>query len=206
MEERSMKVEPVIQEGQFVRLEPMTMEHAPRLLVAAQHDDIWRYVSAPRPYTVAEMQKWMQTALDQQGQGFRIPFVTIDRTSDRVIGSTSYLDIQPANFNLEIGWTWLNPEFWRTPRNTEAKYLMLKHAFETLETIRVQIKTDSRNYISQNAIERIGGVKEGVLRRSMIYYNGYIRDTVYYSILDREWPEVKSKLEAKLKSYSPANN
>jgi RimJ/RimL family protein N-acetyltransferase len=144
------------------------------------------------------MQAIIHGALGQQAAGHRLPFAIIDRQSGRAIGSTSYLDIQPQNKSLEIGWTWLGKPYWRTPRNTECKYLLLKYAFEVQQAIRVQLKTDSRNYISQNAIQRIGGVKEGVLRNHMIYPSGYIRDTVYFSILNREWPEVKARLEARM--------
>ncbi|HEX2914111.1 MAG TPA: GNAT family protein [Chloroflexia bacterium] len=194
-----MKVEPVVLQGRFVRLEPLTLEHAPDLLEAAQDDDVWRYVSLSRPYTLQEMKTIIEGALKQPA---RLPFATIDAASGRAIGTTSYLDIQPQNRGLEIGWTWLGKPYWKTPRNTECKYLLMKHAFETLGAIRVQLKTDSRNYISQNAIERIGGKKEGVLRRHVIYPSGYIRDSVYYSIIDQEWPEVKQRLETKLAGYS----
>lgn len=196
------KVQPVTLEGRHVRLEPLTLAHAPQLWQAAQHDDLWRFVSIARPHTLAQMQAIIESALEQQEQGGRVPFATIDAATGQAIGSTSYLEIQPSNKALEIGWTWLARDHWRTPRNTECKFLLLRHAFEQLGAIRVQLKTDSRNHISQNAIERIGGVKEGVLRRHMIYPSGYIRDTVFYSILDREWPEVKVRLEAKLASYA----
>jgi RimJ/RimL family protein N-acetyltransferase len=197
-----MKITPVKLEGQHVILEPLSLEHAPQLFEAAQDDDVWRYVSIPRPTSLVEMQAIIHGALGQQAAGARLPFATIDRASGKAIGSTSYLDIQPQNKTLEIGWTWLGKPYWRTPRNTECKYLLLQHAFEAQGAIRVQLKTDSRNYISQNAIQRIGGVKEGVLRNHVIYPSGYIRDTVYFSILDREWQEVKARLEAKLAGYA----
>ena len=198
-----MKVEPVILEGQHVRLVPLTLEHAEQLLEAGKHEDIWRFLPMPQPRNLTEMEQFIQAALDQQTLGNRLPFATIDRANGKAIGVTSYLDIQPANRGIEIGWTWLGHDYWRTPRNTEAKYLMLKHAFDTLGAIRVQLKTDSRNYISQNAIERIGAIREGVLRRHMIYPNGYIRDTVYFSIIEQEWPEVKTRLESKLADLKP---
>ncbi len=195
----AMYVEPVILEGQHVRLEPLSPAHAPDLLTAAQHDDIWRYMPTPRPYSLEDMQGLIQTALNTPG---RFPFATIDLTTGKAIGSTSYLDVQPANYGLEIGWTWLGRDFWKSARNTECKYLLLGHAFDTLGAIRVQLKTDMRNYISQNAIERIGAVREGVLRRNMILYSGYVRDSVYFSILDSEWSTVKANLELKLAAYS----
>lgn len=199
-----MKVEPVTLVGKHVRLEPLKMEHSPDLLEAGKSEEVWRFLPNPQPQNLADMQAILKTALDFQAAGSRIPFATIDLESGRAIGTTSYLDIQPANRGIEIGWTWLGRAYWRTPRNTECKYLLMCHAFETLGAIRVQLKTDSRNYISQNAIERIGGVREGVLRHNMILYNGYLRDSVYFSILEREWPNAKMKLEAKLASYATA--
>ena len=126
-------------------------------------------------------------------------FVIVRKSDERAIGMTAYLDIQPRNRGLEIGGTWLTPDVWRTAINTECKYLLLRHAFETLGCIRVQLKTDARNIRSQRAIERLGAVKEGVLRKHMIVKNGYERDTVMYSITDTEWPSVKANLEEKLR-------
>jgi RimJ/RimL family protein N-acetyltransferase len=126
----------------------------------------------------------------------QMPFAIIDLVSQKAIGSTRFLDIQPANKGLEIGWTWLGQDYWRSVRNTECKYLLLSYAFEQQGAIRVQLKTDRRNQRSQLAIERIGGVKEGMLRQHMIMPDGYLRDSVYYSILDGEWPGVKKRLEA----------
>lgn len=120
----------------------------------------------------------------------------IDQATNQVVGSTRFLDISSQHRQLEIGSTWLTPSVWRTRMNTECKYLLLKHCFEVLETIRVQIKTDRRNVQSQRAIERLGAVKEGVLRRHRILPDGYVRDTVYYSVIDEEWPAVKARLEA----------
>ncbi len=197
-----MKIEPLVLQGRHVRLEPLTLDHAADLLEAAQAEEIWRYVRASQPRSLVEMQSFIQGALDETATGSRLVFATIDLSSGRAIGSTSYLEIQPANRSLEIGWTWLGRAYWRTPRNTECKYMLLSHAFDEQGAIRVQLKTDNRNYISQNAIERIGGVREGVLRNHMIYPSGYIRDTVYFSILDREWPGVKARLEEKLASYA----
>jgi RimJ/RimL family protein N-acetyltransferase len=124
-----------------------------------------------------------------------IPFVIIDKESQKIVGSTRFYDISVPNKGLEIGSTWLTPAMWRTSVNTECKYLLLKHCFETIGTIRVQFKTDSRNIRSQRAIERLGAVKEGVLRNHMILPDDYVRDSVYYSIIDREWPVVKLRLE-----------
>lgn len=198
-----MKVTPVTLVGTHVILEPLTIDHAPDLFEAAQDNEVWQFLSIGRPENLVEMQAFIHGALSQQTAGHRMPFAIIDRASGKAIGSTSYLDIQPQNRNLEIGWTWLGKAYWRSPRNTECKYLLLKHAFDDQGAIRVQLKTDSRNQRSQNAIARIGGVKEGILRNHVIYPSGYIRDSVYFSILDREWPEVKARLEAKLAAYAP---
>lgn len=121
-----------------------------------------------------------------------------DKQLDQIVGSTSFLSISIPNRNLEIGYTWLTPTVWRTRVNTECKYLLLKHCFETLKTIRVQLKTDRRNVRSQRAIERIGAIKEGTLRNQMIMPDGYLRDSVLYSIIDQEWASVKRKLERML--------
>lgn len=198
-----MKIIPITLEGTHVILKPLTIEHAPELFEAGQDDEVWRYLSIAKPHNLVEMQAFIHGALSQQAAGHRLPFAIIDKESGRAIGTTSYLEIQPQNKGIEIGWTWLGKAYWRSPRNTECKYLLLTHAFEAQRAIRVQLKTDSRNNISQNAIQRIGGVKEGILRNHVIYPSGYIRDSVYFSILDREWPEVKTRLEAKLAEYAP---
>lgn len=200
-----MQVEPVTLEGVQVRLVPLSMEHAEELHEIAQDDEIWQFLSVLRPQTLADTEQLIKTALSQPD---RLPFAAIDRATGRVFGTTSYLDIRPRDKHVEIGWTWYGKAYWRTRRNTECKYLLLHHAFERLGTIRVTIKTDGRNLRSQRAIERIGGVREGVLRRHMVYASGYVRDTVYYSILDNEWPIVKTRLENMLsgKVYQEASH
>jgi RimJ/RimL family protein N-acetyltransferase len=148
--------------------------------------------------TDADMRGWVLDILSHKGD---LPFVAVHLASGRVAGATRYLNIIPKDRGLEIGGTWYGPEFQRTAVNTECKYLLLQHAFETLGAIRVQLKTDSRNIRSQKAIERIGGVKEGVLRNHMILPDGVIRHSVFYSILDLEWEEVKKRLEEMLSKY-----
>ncbi|WAH37266.1 GNAT family N-acetyltransferase [Alicyclobacillus dauci] len=181
-------------EGTWVRLEPMTEEHVDGLYEAAQSSDIWAYM--PRTITTrADMVSLVKDALSAYAAGEEVPFVVTDKATDTIVGSTRFLDISERNRQLEIGWTWLNPRVWRTPVNTECKYLLLKVCFEDLKLLRVQIKTDARNVRSQRAIERIGGVREGVLRKHRILHDGYVRDSVYYSILDDEWPQVKERLE-----------
>ncbi len=193
-----MKVEPVTLEGQHARLEPLQPHHLPDLLEAAQSDEIWTYMPMPRPRTPEDMQKWYEVALAGQQAGTFLPFAIIDRATNTAIGSTRYLAIAPADYSVEIGFTWLGRDYWRTPLNTECKYLLLRHAFETLKCIRVWLKTDSRNLNSQRAILRIGAKSEGILRKHMIIYNGYQRHSAVFSIIDDEWPEVKANLEEKL--------
>jgi RimJ/RimL family protein N-acetyltransferase len=137
-----------------------------------------------------------------QVRGLFLPFAIVDLATGRAIGSTRYLDISPHDRHVEIGWTWLGKDYWRTPINTECKYLLLRHAFETLGCIRVSLKTDLRNERSQRAIERIGGVREGVWRRVVVMHDGYQRSSVFYSILDDEWTGVKKRLEEKTSASS----
>ena len=194
-----MQLEPVTLEGKLVRLEPPAERHVPDLLIAGQVPEIWEFLPFGPVKTAAEwsqlLARWTAPAESRQS----LSFVIVRKSDERAIGMTAYLDIQPRNRGLEIGGTWLTPEVWRTAINTECKYLLLRHAFETLGCIRVQLKTDARNVRSQRAIERLGAVKEGVLRKHMIVKNGYERDTVMYSITDTEWPSVKANLEEKLR-------
>ncbi len=152
----------------------------------------------PTPKSVDDVRTWIQDALNAQERGLFLPFAIVDRATQRAIGSTRYLDISAHDRHVEIGWTWLGKNFWRTPLNTECKYLLLKHAFETLGCIRVSLKTDLRNERSQRAIERIGAVREGVWRRVVVMHDGYQRSSVFYSILDDEWVGVKARLEEKM--------
>ena len=149
---------------------------------------------------LAAVNAWILKSQATAATGAEVPFAIVLNETNRAVGSTRYMDIRPDHRGLEIGWTWLAPEVQRTRVNTETKYLLLRHAFEGLGAIRVQLKTDARNLRSQRAIERLGGVMEGVHRRHMQMHDGHIRDTVYYSILDTEWPTVKSKIELKLAS------
>ena len=195
-----MQIEPVILSGRIVRLEPLGPKHASDLYAAGQAERIWRYLPMNLQQSFEEMQNWITSTLQLQASGTILPFAIIAQESGRAIGSTRYLDIQLQNRGLEIGWTWLTPAVQRTGVNTECKYLLLRHAFEQLKAIRVQLKTDSRNLQSQRAIERIGAIKEGILRNHMIMLDGYYRDSVYYSIIESEWPTVKASLEAKMVS------
>ena len=192
---------PVTLAGEHVRLEPLALQHTPALFEASRDEEIWRYL-VEQPKGVADMRALVDEALEAQSRGVELPFAVVHLASGRVVGSTRLLDLTPADRKLEIGWTWYARDQWHTAVNTECKYLLLRHAFESLGCIRVLLKTDLRNERSQRAIERIGGVREGVLRRDRIVKNGYQRSSVYYSILDDEWPRVKTRLEAMLRTRS----
>jgi RimJ/RimL family protein N-acetyltransferase len=193
-----MKVLPVTLEGKVVRLEPLALAHVEDMTKVARDEHIWRYMLYGTIRSQADMRLWVEDMLERQKAGTDLPFAVIHLASGRVAGATRYLDIRPAHRSLEIGGTWYGTEFQHTAVNTECKYLLLTHAFETLGCIRVQFKADARNERSLRALERIGAVREGVLRNHMILADGSYRDSVYYSILDREWPGVKAGLEAKL--------
>lgn len=145
------------------------------------------------------MRRYIETALRWQAEGTALPFATVEKGSGQVVGSTRYANIERAHRRLEIGWTWITPRWQRTAVNTEAKYLMLKHAFEVLGCIRVELKTNALNQKSRDAILRIGAKEEGVLRNHIINQDGSIRHSAYYSIIDSEWPQVKKRLEEKLR-------
>jgi N-acetyltransferase len=198
-----MLVEPVILFGNRVRLEPLGSAHAIDLYAVSQDPDIWTYMPVDPSRSLEALSSWIETALRARAQGQQMPFAIVDARSGKVIGSTRYLSITPQDYGIEIGWTWLARDARRTAVNTECKYLLLRHAFESLGAIRVQLKTDSRNQRSQRAIERLGAVREGVLRKQMILENGYQRDTVIYSIIASEWPGVKDALEEKLLASPP---
>ena len=195
-----MDVRPVTLEGHGVRIEPLGLEHAEDLYAAAQDPDIWRYMPADPSRSLEAIRGWIAEALDARAAGGEMPFAIADRVSGRAVGSTRYLDIHPRDYGLEIGWTWLARPVRRTRVNTECKYLLLRHAFETLGAVRVQLKTDVRNEVSQRAIARLGAVREGVLRKQRILESGFVRDTVMFSIIAEEWPAVKAGLAAKLEA------
>jgi len=190
-----MEVTPVVLTGKHVRLEPMTEAHIPALTTIGVDQPFWHFMLYGDINSADDMRNWVLDILGRAAKGTDLPFVAIHLASGRVAGATRYLNIMPKDRGLEIGGTWYGTEFQRTPVNTECKYLLLQHAFETLGCIRVQLKTDSRNERSQKAIERIGAVKEGVLRNHMILPDGHYRHSVFYSILDTEWPDVEKKLE-----------
>lgn len=182
--------------GEKVRLLPISFEHVDELWEAAKPDDIWAYM-ATTVRSKEEMEQMVASAIQKREKGIDYTFTVVNQ-ENRIIGSTRYLDISSDHRSLEIGSTWYHPDFWRTSVNTECKYLLLRHVFEDWKLRRVQIKTDSRNLRSQKAIERIGAVKEGTLRKDRKIAGGYIRDTVFYSILQEEWDSVKKGLESKM--------
>jgi len=192
--ERKMILEPVTLHGTHVRLEPLSLAHVPALAGVGLDPELWRWI----PSGVAsadEMRAYVEQALDEQRRGVALPFAIVDQTDDQVIGSTRFGNIDQANRRLEIGWTWLTPSRQRTGANTEAKRLLLTHAFETLGAYRVEFKTDALNTKSRQAILRLGAVEEGTLRRhTIVRVTGRVRDTVYFSILDTEWPTIKARL------------
>jgi RimJ/RimL family protein N-acetyltransferase len=188
-----LRPERVTLEGRVVRLEPLEERHRDDLLEAGSDPAIWRYMSSDLSVPGA----WPAYLAHAQGPDF-VAWATVDRASGRAIGSTRFGDIEPEHERLEIGWTWIAPAFQRTAANTEAKLLQLTYAFETLGAGRVALKTDARNDRSQTAIERLGAVREGTLRRHIRLPDGHVRDTVYYSILADEWPAVKARLTKRL--------
>ena len=194
-----MPVQAVTLEGRAVRLEPMTRAHLPGLSEVGLDPEIWRWYAIPVP-NAQEMASLVETALLEQARGVTLPFVIVERTSGRVVGSTRYLNIDRTHRRLEIGWTWLARPWRRTAINTEAKYLLLRHAFETLGAIRVEFKTDSLNEPSRAAILRIGAREEGTFRNHMITASGRLRHSVYYSVIEAEWPQVKARLERMLEA------
>ena len=191
-------------EGAHVRLEPLRPDHAPMLWeIAKDHlGDLFRWI----PYkleSLAEFQEYNARVLDEQARGLSSPFATFQREPNQIVGTTRYMNMDLANRKVEIGSTWIAPQWQRTAINTEAKYLMLRHAFEVWNCMRVELKTDALNQRSRNAILRLGAKEEGTLRKHLLTWNGRQRDSVYFSILDTEWPQVKAQLESKLRRDGP---
>lgn len=193
----AMEIHPVTLEGETVRLEPLSLSHHTQLCEVGLDFELWHWTTN-NVRTPEDMRAYIAKALDEQARGVSLPFATIDQASGKVIGSTRYLNIDVTNLRVEIGATWLGKKWQRTAANTEAKYLMLRHAFEKFGCIRVELKTDSLNQRSREAILRLGAKEEGTLRNHMLTWTGRIRHTVYFSIIDSEWPEVKERLEGML--------
>ena len=192
-----MNVHPITLNGSYITLLPMSTDHVEALCKVGLDQSIWKW--APEPIATKEaMASYVDRALADQGNGVSLPFVTHENTSGKIVGSTRFGNIDVPNRHVEIGWTWLAPESQRTYVNTEAKLLMLQHAFEVWNCIRVEFKTDSLNERSRNAILRIGAKQEGIHRNHMITESGRFRHSVFFSIIDTEWNEVKEKLSSKL--------
>ncbi len=192
-----MLVEPVTLEGRHVRLEPLSLAHTAALCEVGLDQELWRWTTT-QVREPEEMRAYVETALREQAAGTALPFATIEKSAGRAVGSTRFGNIDRTHRRVEIGWTWIGRPWQRTAVNTEAKYLMLRHAFETWGCIRVELKTDSLNATSRAAILRIGAKEEGTLRNHMLAHTGRRRHTVYFSIIESEWPSVKANLEAKL--------
>lgn len=188
-----MNVQPVTLSGRSVRLEPLGQEHAQGLYNRGREQADWAYMPRACFVDQADTRQWIDEALARPDH---VPFAIVETHKNRPVGSSRYLNIRPEHRSLEIGWTWLGRDWQRTAINTEAKYLLLRHAFERLGCVRVEFKTDARNIRSQAAIERLGATREGVLRQHMIVQDNYLRDSVYFSVLDSEWPRVKEHLGA----------
>jgi N-acetyltransferase len=177
-----MNVQPVTLEGRHVRLEPLSLDHRADLGEAGLDEELWRWI--PKAVRTAEdMRAYIEAALRAQAEVSALPFATVERASGRAIGSTRFGNIDRVHRRLEIGWTWIGRRWQRTAVNTEAKYLMLRHAFETLGAMRVELKTDSLNERSRRAILRLGAVEEGTFRKHMVTESGRVRHTVYFSVM-----------------------
>jgi N-acetyltransferase len=184
--------------GKHVIVAPLSLAHAADLFVAGQDEATWAFMPRPSLRSVDDAASMIRQALVETEAGSEVAFAIVSVASGRAVGSTRFLDIERPHRALEIGWTWIGPSCQRTAINTECKLLLLGHAFDGLGAHRVTLKTDARNVRSQRAIERIGGVREGVLRRHRACWDGFVRDTVYYGIVDGEWPDVQARLRGML--------
>jgi RimJ/RimL family protein N-acetyltransferase len=192
-----MHVAPVTLAGRHVRLEPLARGHVDALAEVGLDPNIWRWIH-PSPTTRDEMVAWVETALTWQAEGHAVPFATVSLAENRVVGSTRFAALVPEHRRVEIGWTWIAPRWQRSAVNTEAKLLMLTHAFETWRLRRVEFKTHAMNERSRAAIQRLGATQEGIFRKHMTAAGGAARDTVYFSIIDDEWPGVRARLLERL--------
>lgn len=195
-----MNINPVTLEGSYVRLEPLTLEHTDALCEVGLDPELWRWTLA-RVRDAGEMRAHVEEALRLQAAGAALPFVTRERATNKVVGSTRFGSIDAANRRVEIGWTWVARPWQRSAINTEAKLLMLRHAFEVFDCLRVELRTDALNERSQKAILRLGAKQEGTLRQHAITASGRVRDTIYFSILASEWRSIESRLIAKLGAW-----
>ena len=195
-----MQIKPITLEGEFVRLAPLKLSYLVELYEAANDESLWLWTTN-NVGTREDMLRYIETALGEFERKISLPFVTIEKSSGTIIGSTRFGNIESAHRKAEIGWTWISPPWQRTAINTEAKFLMLTHAFETWQCVRVELKTDVLNEPSKRAIRRLGATEEGILRQHLITDAGRFRDSVYFSIIDSEWRTVKAALKEKLRSF-----
>ena len=191
-----MNPQPITLNGQHVRLEPIGPQHAEDLFRVGTDEAIWRYLARPAFTSLDDAQGWIESCMARNEREGRVQFAVVHQAEGRAIGSTGYLDIDRPNRALEIGMTWYGTEYQRTAVNTECKFMLLRHAFEELGALRVCLKADHRNVRSRRAIERIGAVREGMLRNHRIARDGVNRHSVYYGIVDSEWPAVRDRLQA----------
>ena len=188
-------------EGTIVTLDPLREEDAEELWEAAQPAEIWAWLAHLNERERFDL--WMRLTLEAAEAGSEGPFTTRDAHTSRAIGSSRYLNVRPDDRVIEIGWTWLHPSAWRGGANVEAKLLMMRHAFETLDCVRVEFKTDARNERSRAALAALPAQFEGILRNHMIVPDVGQRDSAYYSVIDSEWPEVRANLERRLERGAP---
>jgi N-acetyltransferase len=190
-------IQPITLEGRHIRLEPLTLKHHAGLCEIGLDPELWRWIPT-QVRSSEDMTDYVRLALQGQADGNALPFANVEQSSGRVVGCTRYMNIDKGNRHVEIGSTWIGKPWQRSVVNTEAKYLMLRHAFETLGCFRVELKTDALNQQSRNAILRIGAVQEGIFRKHVLCWDGRLRDSVYFSVIDSEWPGVKARLEEKM--------
>ena len=191
-----MVITPVILQGTRIRMEPLSLErHFEGLLEIGLDPELWR-CTLNVCTTREDLSSYLREALNMQSEGNAMPFATVDKATGRVLGCTRFGNIEPKHRRVEIGWTWVGRPYQGSHVNTEAKFLMLRHAFETWGCVRVELKTNALNRKSREAILRIGAKEEGILRKHAISDRGVSRDTVYFSVTDDEWPRVKKRLEA----------
>lgn len=192
-----MDLQPITLSGRSARLEPMSEQHLDALCGVGLDPDLWR-ITVAGVANREEMLGYIRTALAAHAAGTALPFVTMAAESNLPVGSTRFMNIDHASRRVEIGSTWIAKPWQRTAINTEAKYLMLRHAFEVWGCVRVELKTDAINERSRAAIRRLGAKEEGILRRHTITWTGRVRDSVYFGITDQDWPRVKASLEARI--------
>ncbi|MCC7476895.1 GNAT family N-acetyltransferase [bacterium] len=199
-----LRPEPVTLSGKHVVLEPLLREHSPELFAISRHAQLWILSLVPMD-SQQDIDAYVAAALEGQAAGTALPFVQRCARSGALVGSTRFGNIDVFNRKVEVGWTWLTPERQRSGINTEAKYLLLRHAFETLGCYRVEFKGDARNEKSRKALQRIGAVFEGILRQHMRTADGGQRDSFYFSVIAAEWPQTKAHIEALMASYPSAD-